>query len=724
MANTTWSPLDLINTALSGSNLVATATASSSAGVRVVDGYSTGKYYWEITTTTFTANDSGVGIATATSIFSSLGGNATRGVMLYHGFPVWVNGTQYVPTTSVGTVTSGSLVGIAVDFGAKLIWFRLGAAGSWNATSGTTNDPATGVGGVSFSALTGPFYPAATMWNTSDRVTANFGDTAFSGTVPSGFTSGLPHTPIANFFTTWNPADGNGSLQVSANNLVATGIFTGGWVRAYDRHVVITGKLYWEVTAITWAGSGTYFGLGMKPPSPGTNAANAAGVFNSGAIWLDASSSGLTLGTRAAGDIIGIAVDFAAQLIWFRVAPSGNWNGSGTANPATGVGGLSFGTVFGPVYSAYPCVFLNTASDAVITNFGDSAFSGTPPSGFNAGFPRTVLLAHMDGANGSTTFTDSSPYVHTLTAVLTTVETSQIKFGTGAADLSANAGASSITTAGTLGDFDFQSGPFTIEAWAYATSAPNVSAIFSKYSAGWFFGAIFGVLAFWYYDGSGTLIQFTSSTSMTGTGAWHHYAVDRDAGGTLRLYIDGVVVASTSAATFQADTTPPYIGNAWSGGDGWPGYIDELRVVTGMAMYGGAFTPPTAPFDPTSGLLTQIGTEVWTTRTPAAQLTQIGLEVWEIATPTAYLTQIGLEHWGTVAGVAVGVMAAAGTGTMAVTSVGGVGSLAASGTGTMTAVGVNVGVGVLAASGTGALNAVGVRLVAASGGGPMITVVF
>lgn len=71
------------------------------------------------------------------------------------------------------------------------MWFRLGAAGNWNNVSG--RDPATGAGGIAINTLGGaiPVYPAVLLSNNLDQITANFGDSAFTGTVPSGFTSGF-----------------------------------------------------------------------------------------------------------------------------------------------------------------------------------------------------------------------------------------------------------------------------------------------------------------------------------------------------------------------------------------------------------------------------------------------------------------------------------------------------------------------------------------------------
>jgi hypothetical protein len=104
------------------------------------------------------------------------------------------NGTLYNDGVSsglaFGTIANGTVVCIAVDTDARLVWFRLGAAGNWNTVA--SNNPATGVGGVSLSIGRGiPIYPSVVLVSSGDQITANFGDTAFVGAVPSGYTSGF-----------------------------------------------------------------------------------------------------------------------------------------------------------------------------------------------------------------------------------------------------------------------------------------------------------------------------------------------------------------------------------------------------------------------------------------------------------------------------------------------------------------------------------------------------
>ena len=112
----------------------------------------------------------------------------------------------------------------------------------------------------------------------------------------------------------------------------------------------------------------------------------------------------------------------------------------------------------------------------------------------------------------------------------------------------------------------------------------------------WWFAIASSTLSF-YYSPDGSTVVGPIAGSPGGFGAaWHHVAVDRDASNVLRVYLDGVVQASsTVSASFFASTTPVMIGNdprfLYNAG-----YIDEARITIGKAQYGGAFTPPAAPF--------------------------------------------------------------------------------------------------------------------------------
>lgn len=187
--------------------------------------------------------------------------------------------------------------------------------------------------------------------------------------------------------TTWNPADKDATISLSGGNLTATctgGGFAGA--RAIDKQ--ITGKHYWECTITTWTSSSSAIGIAsinwarsssLSATPPGTCALNRAGTITS-----EGATAGINFGTIANGTVVCMAVDASARLMWYRLGAAGNWNNSATANPATGAGGVAI--TMGLGIALYPALTLVTLSDAITANFGDSAFTGSVPSGFAAGF--------------------------------------------------------------------------------------------------------------------------------------------------------------------------------------------------------------------------------------------------------------------------------------------------------------------------------------------------
>jgi hypothetical protein len=245
-----------------------------------------------------------------------------------------------------------------------------------------------------------------------------------------------------------------------------------------------------------------------------------------------------------------------------------------------------------------------------ISNVARYGGSFTPPAvPFLSLNTDTSLLVHADGANGSTAFIDSSIYAHTLTASGSAqVTTSSPKFGTGSVTFSSGVGS---VSAGASVDLEFASLPFTVEAWAYFTAAPDSSyrAIISKYSdvgtshlESWWFGIDnSSKLAFlWSLDGTYNVsLNLLGAISPT-LNTWYHLAADRDAAGTLRIYLNGAVLNSASVTeSFFPSSAACLIGD-----DGtptsvsFPGNLDEIRVTKGLARYGGAFTPPAQAFLP------------------------------------------------------------------------------------------------------------------------------
>jgi len=74
---------------------------------------------------------------------------------------------------------------------------------------------------------------------------------------------------------------------------------------------------------------------------------------------------------------------------------------------------------------------------------------------------------------------------------------------------------------------------------------------------------------------------------------WYHLAATRS-GSTVRLFVDGVLVGSTTYSTDTTGTAVSYIGG-FPSAHSLNGFISDLRVIKGTALYTKNFTPPSAP---------------------------------------------------------------------------------------------------------------------------------
>jgi hypothetical protein len=186
----TWGSHKNTHITLSGSNLIATATAN---GVdQVVSSaltYSSGKWYWEVLLT-YTA-DGGAGVAT-TQVPIGDGqwlGSTDNGIGWYHDGAIFTNNayqTSWSPFTSVARLC------FALDLNNNKLWGRVGTTGDWNASAITNQNPATNTGGFSLSTgtmLSFPMGPAANLKSTAipDSITGVFASGSFVGAPPSGF---------------------------------------------------------------------------------------------------------------------------------------------------------------------------------------------------------------------------------------------------------------------------------------------------------------------------------------------------------------------------------------------------------------------------------------------------------------------------------------------------------------------------------------------------------
>ena len=257
------------------------------------------------------------------------------------------------------------------------------------------------------------------------------------------------------------------------------------------------------------------------------------------------------------------------------------------------------GVVIEKIYRGNIPVFDLTTAAPGTTPTPTTPVPTTSAGSTDANFANVGLLLHMDGSNGSTTFTDSSSNGLTVTANGDAqVSTAQGKFDQSLA-LDGTGDSLSITDAGsvmTLGTSDL-----TVEFWFYTSSnSTNLS------NFGTFFSGGTNALMLRYHNSfnsilvgyEGVAYDINPSPDVLPTeNAWNHIAVVRDST-SLRLYMNGSL-GGEATGTGGSRNYSAAIDEIGKAGANYPltGYIDDFRVTKGVARYtGSSFTIPTEAF--------------------------------------------------------------------------------------------------------------------------------
>ena len=137
------------------------------------------------------------------------------------------------------------------------------------------------------------------------------------------------------------------------------------------------------------------------------------------------------------------------------------------------------------------------------------------------------------------------------------------------------------------------SGDFTIELWFKKTGGPTQQALFAYLDND----------PYLEFDNNKIRTIFGGSdingTTTIVNNVWYHVAWTR-VSGQVRLYLNGTLEASINNGTNMTDNYAK-IGRRITNTDGFTGYITNVRMVKGTAVYTSNFTPPTAPLTAISG---------------------------------------------------------------------------------------------------------------------------
>jgi len=142
----------------------------------------------------------------------------------------------------------------------------------------------------------------------------------------------------------------------------------------------------------------------------------------------------------------------------------------------------------------------------------------------------------------------------------------------------------------------YGTGDFTFESWVYFNSVSGTSFIYDARPAGTSGGAYTSV-----YQTNGVLYYAVNSiNAITGqtlvAGVWYHIAVSRS-GSSTKMFVNGAQTGSTYSDTtnYIVGTNRPVIGIDGNSVNSWiNGYISNLRVIKGTALYTQNFTPPSS----------------------------------------------------------------------------------------------------------------------------------
>jgi hypothetical protein len=232
--------------------------------------------------------------------------------------------------------------------------------------------------------------------------------------------------------------------------------------------------------------------------------------------------------------------------------------------------------------------------------FGSRGVLPVLPSDGNDSY--TTVLLHMDGTDAATTFTDSNAggSAHTWTAAGNAqIDTAEKKFGSASGLFD---GTGDWISTPDHADWTMGSGAFTIDFWfRRAGGDGSYRGLIGNNDNLGQYGFMIRLNSSDQLEGWFTITteeSLTSTSTFTGTD-WVHAAFVRT-GDTLKMFVNGTQEGGDNACSGSMTDVANalYVARQGSTGNGWNGWIDEVRISKGIARWTGNFTPPIAAYSP------------------------------------------------------------------------------------------------------------------------------
>ena len=236
----------------------------------------------------------------------------------------------------------------------------------------------------------------------------------------------------------------------------------------------------------------------------------------------------------------------------------------------------------------------NGSSQCVVSKSGEYELSidSSDKLSFIAysGTADTKLLLHCDGADAGTTFTDSSDSAHTVTANGNAqIDTAQFKFGTASGLFD---GTGDYLSVPDHADWDFGTGDFTIDFWVRFNVVGDAVFIDRNTTADFTVSYVSGSLTFQIGGGAVLAPAWTPAAN-----TWYHIAAVRN-GTNCFLFVNGTQLGATGTNSTNINSaTAINIGRISSGTLNLNGWLDEIRIVKGSAVFTSNFSVPDSPYE-------------------------------------------------------------------------------------------------------------------------------
>lgn len=322
--------------------------------------------------------------------------------------------------------------------------------------------------------------------------------------------------------------------------------------------------------------------LGIRVWASTSNTGASARELTSGEIFAPSATTGTAIATSATAltaTWAAPAITLTNEYVFFQLEYQ---EGSGTAGSSNSDNAL-----------------FRVGSTIATTNWTDTSATAALPSASNLTVPGYLLmwlrapqagtypglLMHLD-----TDFSDSSGR-HSPVVENISTSTTQPKFGAGSAYFPPNPAVNTdVYINDNLSDLTC-AGDFTIDMWFYPTAYSWGTCLFNGFD---------GAIILYGAAGASTLNVYAGGAAITGTtslslNTWYHVALVRS-GSSVKMYINGVQDGSTWTTSATFTTASIFRFGVNPGGQSTGGYIDEIRVVNGLAAWTANFTPPTSAY--------------------------------------------------------------------------------------------------------------------------------